>query len=161
MKKFIDCWPALKTETREFLSHRLLWAAGSHLIFLSSEYLLLPFTQRMRLLAPPQRGRRRLYKLRLRPTITFHLILLPSKKIPLFQNYLVYSQGYCLLSSLRVETTSFLSTAIPHLKAPAGARWVSIRHARESAQSESAQPSRNSWEGGHTHARKYSRDRKE
>ena len=36
--------------------------------------------------------------------------------MPLFQNYLVYSQGYCLLSSLRVETTSFLSTAIPTSK---------------------------------------------
>jgi len=55
-------------------------------------------------------------------TATFHLILLPSKKISLFENYLVYSRGYCLLSSLRVETTALLSTAIPHLKAPAGAR---------------------------------------
>lgn len=101
----------------------------------------------MHLLAPPQRGYCWLYKLRLRPTITFHLILLPSKKISLFEKYLVYSRGYCLLSSLRVETTSLLSTAIPHLKAPAGTRWVSIRYGLEPAQFESAQLSHNSWEG--------------
>ena len=115
-----------------------LRATGSHLVFLSSKYLLLPFTQKNAPTSTSSKGLLLIYTLRSRPTATFHLILLPSKKISLFENYLVYSRGYCLLSSLRVETTALLSTAIPHLKAPAGARWVSIRYALESAQFESA-----------------------
>lgn len=97
IKKFINCWLALKRKLEKFHVTGFLRAIGSCIIFVSSKYLTLPFTERRHLLAPPQRGCPWLYKLRLHPTITFHLILFSSKKISLCENYLVYLCAYLFI----------------------------------------------------------------